>query len=383
MKNNLTIRTIRVANQSNIIKSIIKCKGILRSELADANSISLMTVKNIVEELRKNGIVVENVSNTSIGRKPKALSISPKYGSIACINLTSKDFFSYIIYDIYGEIVEKRQQRIEGQYTYLGNLQRLIEQLKLDLAKTGKITVGFGLSVPSAYYEELDLVNHDLIADFKDLHLRELFFSEFGEANIMVTHDVFTAAQAEYGFVSPKAGSLFYFYIGDGVGGAFIHNGEPLLGENLVAGEVGQFIVRTDEGEMALEKATSIPQLLAEVRQEYPCISFYNVLKLYDEGDTFVVSIVDRKLKLLTTCLYNIAWVLNPCRIVVDSSYKKFADLIAKAANRYAERLKDLPIHTSMSVFSSELNNHSAMQGCFDLLLNGWIESVASNNPVQ
>jgi len=377
MKDKLTNKSIRESNQLNILNSIIKGKDILRNELASENNISIMTVKKIIDDLIKYDIVVEQVQNTSMGRKPKSLSISPRFGSVACINLTSKEYFSYHIFNIYGEIIEIRQFRIDDQYTYLENIERLIAQLKNDLNKTGQLTVGIGLSVPSAYYEHLDIVNYDLIPAFKDLHLKKLFQEAFEVDNVMISHDVFTAAQAEYIFSIPRVNSLFYFYIGDGVGGAYIANGHLLSGENLVAGEVGQFIVSTEQGETTLESAVSIITILEEARIKFPEISFYNVLALYENGDEFITSIINRKLTLINQCLYNISWVLNPSKIVVDSSYKKYADIIAASINTFNERLKQLPILNSVIASASELNEHNSMQGCFDLTIDRWIRALS------
>ena len=377
MKDILTNKSIRETNQLNIINSIIKGKEVLRNELATDNHISIMTVKKIVDDLIASGIVVEQIFNTSMGRKPKALSIAPKFGNIACVNLTSKEYFSYNIFNIYGEVVEARELRIDDQYSYRENLERMVIQLNSDLNRTGMLTVGIGVSVPSAYYEQQDLVNFDLIPEFKDLHMKKFFCKAFDVDNVLVLHDVFTAAQAEFIISNPRVNSLFYFYVGDGVGGAFIENGKLLSGENLVAGEVGQFIVTSDQGESTLEAEVSILSILNEARDQYPDITFPSVLSLYQSDDAFIKNIINRKLSIINQCLYNISWVLNPAKIIIDSNYKKFAELISNSAMAFNERMKKLPIPNSIIVSPSELIEHKAMQGCFNLTLDRWVGGLS------
>ncbi len=380
MKTQLKVKEIRTINKINIIKSIINSKKILRSELADINNISLMTVKHIVDELIEDEVIVETVHEASVGRKPRSISMPENYGNIVCVNLTSKNFFNYIIYDIYGKMVERRDKVIDNQYDYLTNLKMMITQLKNDLEKTEKITLGIGISVPSAYYKDKDIVNHDLISGFKDLHLKKIFMDEFNINNIRVTHDVFTAARAEYNTSKVKVNSLFYFYIGDGIGGAFIDKGKPCRGEDLVAGEVGQIIVDTPSGEELLESVASIPNIIKEIQKGKPGITFLEILNRYHEKDEYVCKVVNNALDLVSKILYNIVWTLNPSKIIIDSSYKTFAKIIAEyTENKYLQTLKTLPIKASMTVRHSELNDHDTMHGCFDIVLDKWINEISSS----
>ena len=63
---------------------------------------------------------------------------------------------------------------------YREGLLMAIEAVKDKLKSVSTMTVGIAVFVPSAYDEKVDLVNYDLIADFKELHIRSLFEEEFG-----------------------------------------------------------------------------------------------------------------------------------------------------------------------------------------------------------
>ena len=186
-KQTLTVSSIRNINVANIMQSILRDKTKTRSELAKENHISVMTVKHIVDDLIANDILVEKVcEGNDVGRKPKALQINEKYGNIVCINLTSVDEISFLIYDIYE--VQKEEQTLEFDTgrSYRENLLRAVDMIKEKLAAMHTVTVGVAVFVPSAYYEDVDLVNYDLISDFKELHIRQLFTDAFGDRKSVV-----------------------------------------------------------------------------------------------------------------------------------------------------------------------------------------------------
>ena len=77
----LTVKNIRNINIENMMQSVLRNKDINRSMLAKENSISLMTVKHIVDDLLESKILIEKDSDgVGVGRKPKVLEIAPHYG---------------------------------------------------------------------------------------------------------------------------------------------------------------------------------------------------------------------------------------------------------------------------------------------------------------
>jgi len=299
-KQTLTVSSIRNINVANIMQSILRDKTKTRSELAKENHISVMTVKHIVDDLIANDILVEKVcEGNDVGRKPKALQINEKYGNIVCINLTSVDEISFLIYDIYE--VQKEEQTLEFDTgrSYRENLLRAVDMIKEKLAAMHTVTVGVAVFVPSAYYEDVDLVNYDLIADFKELHIRQLFTDAFGISNILILHDVVPAAWSEYESMDSESDSQFYFYCGHGVGGFFIHRGTAVMGEELMAGEVGKMLLLTDSAEKrytTFEDMISVSVLNRKLREAGIGKTFKEVIRDYEEQGEDARRIVDEGL---------------------------------------------------------------------------------------
>lgn len=383
----LTVKNIRSNNKVNILTNIVKSSNKTRNDLALENQISLMTVKYIVDELIEMGIVEEHTYEASVGRKPKALNIAGEYGNIICINLTSMDSISYLIYDLKENVLANDKIIFQkGKHSYQYNLLQVIGDVKKRLDEIKTKTVGIAVFVPSAYYEEQDLVNYDLIAEFKDLHIKKLFHEQFNIDNILVLHDVFPAAKSEYESANPLEDSQFYFYCGVGVGGFLIHKGNPVMGDNLVAGEVGKMILSVNpetKEAITFEKAVSVTSILEKSSLIYPDIQFEEVLDCYQQGDEKMQGIMDEALNVISRILYNIIWIYNPTTIVIDSYYKNFSSLIKQRLEEFIDCFKDGSIPVKTHICQAQYNEYHMMRGCFKLVLEKWIEAIVQDSSSQ
>lgn len=380
----LSVNSIRHNNKINLLTHIVKSADVTRSRLAKKNQISVMTVKHIVDELIEDGIVNEHTSDSYLGRKPRALNISERYGNIVCINLTSVDEMSYIIYDLKEKILFREKIKIQkSQNHYKRNLLDVIEKIKVNLKDITTQTVGIAVFVPSAYYEEQDLVNYDLIADFKDLHIKSLFKNQFGIENVLVLHDAFAAAKSEYEGSNSFTDSQFYFYCGSGVGGFFIDRGNAVMGQNLVAGEVGKIILSMEPGGgkgITLEEVAAVPAIMERVKEIYPDMEFEEVFDKYDQGDKEIRKILDEVLDQISKILYNIVWLYNPTRIVVDSCYKQYSHMIRQRVETFLEIYNDSSIPVEVQICQAQYDEYHMMRGCYKLVLEKWIEELVTGS---
>lgn len=379
----LTVKNIRNVNMGNILQSIIRSKSTTRSILAKENHISLMTVKHVVDDLIAAGILVEKESaNSDVGRNPKVLEIAENYGNIVCVNLTSEDEISFLIYDIYERLLRERSIPLEGERTYRESLSDVFQAIREELETISTATTGMAVFVPSAYDEEVDLVNYDLIPDFKELHIRELFEKEFGINNILILHDVFAAARSEYDSLNPEMESQFYFYCGYGVGGYFIHKDEAVAGEENMAGEVGKMLITMDGNEnrfTTLEEVVSISAVKRKMKEAGMNLHFSEMLKLYQENDAQAVQILTPVLNTVSKVLYNLLWVYNPTRIVVDSCKSDYCRIITEHFKAFMEEMKNdaIPIHVQAR--NAKYDEYHMMRGCFYMTRNAWIDEIADS----
>jgi len=377
MKATLTNKSIRNNNCYNILNALLKHHSLQRSELTKESNVSVMTVKKIVDDLLARGILVEIPTESTVGRKPKALKFDDKFGCFGCIDLTSKNKINYFVYDLYSKKMAEESFVITDYESYVEVLKTLMVSMEANFNRTKLVPLGIAISVPSIYYSDTDEVNYDLIPGFKGLHLKDLFYNHFHLDNILIMHDVNAVAIDEY--KKSGASSLYYFYIGDGVGGSLVKDGELIAGENLAAGEIGQCLISTSSGYATLENAISAVSISQRVED---CIKvkldFSQIIRRYYDKDSTICSIVDEAIDHALQFIYNLCWIINPSIIIIDSNYYEYAKLIVASAEKCMSMLSTSPIKNSTVIRLPYTSNHYNMLNLLDLLKDNWIVSISN-----
>ena len=201
----------------------------------------------------------------------------------------------------------------------------------------------------------------------------------FGLENVLVIHDTYAAAMSEYENMDSNHDSQFYLYCGDGVGGCFIHKGNAVYGDDLVAGEVGKMILAYDKKRKkteTLEERLSVPGIMKRIREGFPDMEFEAALDAYEQGEITIREIFDDALDTIARVLYNLIWVYNPTRIVIDSCYKKYGSLIKEHAERFFKEFQNSDISVRVQFTEAQYDEYHMMRGCMNLVLKKWIEQA-------
>lgn len=379
----LALSNIRNVNVINIMQAVLKGKSKTRSELSKENNISLMTVKHIADDLIESGILQEKTTaGGEVGRKPKALELSKSYGNIVCVNLTFTDEITFLIYDIYETLLYEQTLPRDTVINYRENLMQVIGSIKKALSSIEMQMIGIAVFVPSAFYEDRDLVNYDLITDFKDLHLKQIFTEAFALQNVLVLHDVIPAAWSEYESTCKTEDSQFYFYCGHGVGGFFIHQGTAVMGEELMAGEVGKMLLTDRNGErqcVTLEEVISVSAINRKLSEQGVGIKFKDLLKQETSQWGKAKELIDEAVDTIARTLYNLLWVYNPTVIVIDSCYRAYSSLIARRFERFLQEVSSAAIPISVIVKEAQFNEYHNMRGCFHMVRDAWVISLTDS----
>lgn len=374
VKENLTSRSIRNNNSYNILKALVKHEKLQRSELTAISNVSFITVKKIVDELLAVGILEESTVTSSIGRKPKELSFKRDLGCFCCINLCKTSQVGYFIYDIHSRLLSEGKVKVSHRSDFSSALNECILKIQDIASKELALPLlGIAVSVPSIYYEEEDAVNCDLIPGLKDIHLKKLLAESTNVQNILIIHDVCAAASLEYQLADSD--SLYYFYLGDGLGSAFVRYGEIFRGDTYAAGEIGQCLVDFCGSERSYESILSTSGLCEQLGLSDQG-ELEALLKRYPELPEDQLRTLEKVLDFSANMLYNICWLLNPGTIVVDSGLPPLARLIQDATREKCGLLSGSPIRNGVTVTLPKEKNHYAMSGCVVSLVENWIEAV-------
>lgn len=382
-KDNLTSKSIRSNNSYNILKGLIEQEKLQRSELTYYSKVSVITVNKIVDKLLTAGILEETTAESNLGRKPKELTFAKDLGCFCCMNLCKVSQIGYFIYDIHSRLLEEGIVSVEKQADFSTAFITCLDKIGETAATLNKPLLGVSVSVPSVYYDQEDAVNCDLIPGLKDVHLKQQISEALGLGNVLIIHDVCAAASLEYQLADSD--SLYYFYLGDGLGSAYVRRGELIQGDSCAAGEIGQGVITVDGETYTYESILSVTGLCrwlgASSQQELE-----HLLDQYPALEDWEKKRFDAVFNIAGDLLYNICWILNPGTIVIDSSISLLAKFLQLVTQEKCENLKSSPIRNRVQVVLPREKNHYAMSGCVLLLVEHWIDEILEETraePVQ
>ncbi len=380
-KEQLTVNDIRYNNKVNLFTDIVASTGITRNDLAIKNNISFMTAKNIVDELLGMNLIEEHLLNSPVGRKPTALKVKSCYGNVVCINLSSINELFYIIYDLRGvKLASEVFMFKPHEKTIDEKLTIMLDAIKASLQHISTETIGITALVPGIYYDDTDMLRFAVDSELDDLHIKTVLNEAFNIENIQIIHDTLAFANSEYELDNLAEYSQFYLYCGEGVGGCFMnHDGTPVLGESLLAGEIGNIIhAWSHAGEpIRLETLLSTAEMRQRLPEQYRELSFNEVFKL-KETNREIAAVVDEAFKAASEMLYNVVWLFNPSKIVVDSYCKEYADTIVQHAEAFLKKhFEDDSLHKTR-ITAAKGDEYHTMKWCMKYTRLCWIEQIIS-----
>lgn len=371
MEKQLTLATIREQNRYHVLEHLLANGQVVRGELAKACGVSLMTIKKVVDELLQKGLVVETKAGSEMGRKPLQLAFAPEYGCVVSLGLSSKTHIMGAVFHIDGR--KLHWQKYPVGESYLESLEQVLAELKHKAECTGLQCVGAGISLPSVYNEAEDRLNSDLIGSFRRLQPKKLLRRFFGGVPVCIMQDVRAAVSVLFGGTAQD--SLFYFYLGDGIGGAFINDGDILTGAVSVAGEIGQCLVECGGRQQILEQAVSVSSIGARLQE----IGFDagEGFKHLHENHQQAAAIIEDAATTAADTIVNLSWILNPARFVVESTEDFYAQRIVDIAN---SRIPAMEASAIANTFKAEFVSHGgqhALNGIFKLTREKWLHQQA------
>jgi len=391
MLEQITVRDVRNINKYNIISSLMAQKDLSMNEIALRNNISVMTVKNIVDDLVKRNILFEQKAGMSfVGRKPYILNISSTVGQFLVIDLTSKVQMYYYLYNIYREKNRKVLYRCNHKKSYAENLEIFLGMVKKEIEEKQIKLLGIGVSIPGAYFAEEDRIYNELIPELNEISLKELLQKYFDLENIIIDLDVKLAAFAEMISMEPdvkEIRNLYYLFLGEGIGSAMVINGQIYSGTNSLAGEIGHILVCCGHDDYrnleSMISATTIQnELYREVKKRGITtvkgeeeFGLDKILELYDAGDEIIANYLENVFNILAKVVYNIIRLLDPSCIIIGGINREFCEL---AASKLEEKIGKMFENKLIlcEIYVSKYEEGSAIIGCFEQVVNQWIINI-------
>ena len=162
--------------------------------------------------------------------------------------------------------------------------------------------------------------------------------------------------------------------LGEGVGGAFVFNGELWRGASGFAGEFG-YVPINSEG-MRLEEVASSPNIIRRTQSRFHQDSTSSLNKLAEEDitisaiiaaaaadDDFAQMMLERTGVYVGTAIATVINLLNIERIVVGGEIMEAKQLVLDAIIERARELSFAPSFNAASIVEGELGEYAAAAG--------------------
>ncbi|SFT20628.1 ROK family protein [Paenibacillus sp. BC26] len=377
----VNINSVKIQNRKLVFEELIHSDITTRLELARKTNLSAATVSSIVEDFVNVGITDETKDEKStVGRKPNLLRFSPNQKQMLIIDFTSIHFH-YVIKDLSLVTLSSYSYTYQNELTYIQNIEQFCKDIlsTIEQLQTENELIGIGVSTPGPYNQEKDMVVNCLIPAFGEVNLHQVLSRYLPEFPIIIDHDVKLAAMAELQRVPESASkSIFFIYLGEGVGGASAAWNEISEGANHLAGEIGQIVIAHGSGQN-LEQMISWNEFVRRITEKDALAGISqqkSYVERFQDGDPIVAEELIRVADCLATAFNNIAWLFDPHMIIIAGQYNVFGEpFMALISERLKDRLhKD--IYDSLKLTFSNYEEKSTLVGAAIAVRDRWIDNL-------
>lgn len=374
--------SIRKQNVLRILDLLTRQSPRTRYSLAEATGLSLMTVTNLVDQLKEQQVltltpVVRGCEMKRIsGRKAENIFLNGDGHAWLIIDLSGRHF-RYILLGFDLSVLHERNYTAQDEY--LSRLTAFLRSIRCELSALlgDRVLLGVAVVTPGPYEISSDTVYNQRLPELNNIRIKELMHRCLGDYDYYVDEDVKFAVRAFAPLIEQEPCELLYYlFIGEGVGGAAVHNGNMLRGLNATAGDAGQLTTPSGVTYESLLSPSSFGASLGCCAQDNK--------QLLQQLMDYAASHPEAYLRALKSAaattadmLYNVLWVLDPSHIIIDCRYalvyrNEFIESVAeKITLRLSASKKSVPM-----LIPAPQGMSSVVRGAVQVLQREWIERI-------
>ncbi|MEH6936326.1 ROK family protein [Bacillus sp. JJ664] len=232
-----------------------------------------------------------------------------------------------------GSFVEKSSVPTprEGIETFINEVTKIVKEY----GRKVKIE-GIALSMPGAVDVETGIIaGASAIPYIHGPNIKDLLFESTG-LRAELENDANCAGLAEAWIGSAKdVNDFICIVIGTGIGGVVVLNKKVRRGKNLHAGEFGCMLVKDYMSETLgrnwsdVASTTSLVRAVAKRKGlDWKTLNGKKVFELFDRGDEEVKIEVENFIKYLAVGIFNVAYVIDPEKILIGGAISARKELI-------------------------------------------------------
>ncbi len=363
---------------------IQKHKQISRSQLADMTAMSNTTVGKIVKELLQDGFIHEvGHVEGDVGRRATLLELNP-YGALIVgveIDLTSVQI---AIVTLDGLVMDKIQFAfdIKGRPNVIldkvaDGIMILLQQLTPDNREK---VIAIGVSMPGLVSWPEGKVS--MVPQFRwnDVQVKS-YLEEKLPLQVYVDNHVRSILLAErlFGTLNTTRHAVC-MYVGSGVGGAVMTNGDIVRGVGNTLGEIGHLTMDPngplcDCGRLGcLQTFISISEL--EKQAQMPVAQIFAA---YERGETWSLKLLDRAKQYLGIAIANIICMYNPQVVLLAGPMIEDYPSLTHDIKAITDRYIWTPLEKSFVLAHATFGKASGVVGASAIVLNEFLTQAMND----
>lgn len=373
---------IRKQNVRSILDLLTLQSPRTRQSLAEATGLSLMTVTNLIDQLKEQQVLElvpvarSSTSRYASGRKAENISLCGARHAWLIVDLSGSHFrYTLLGFDL--SVILEKSCHTEG--AYLPRLEAFLCNLREEiiLPLQGRVLLGVAVVTPGPYEISSDTVYNQRLPELNSIRIKAMMQRCLGDYDYYVDEDVKFAVRAFSPLIEQEPCELLYYlFIGEGVGGAAVHSGNMLRGLNATAGDAGQLTTPsgvTYESLLSLSSfAASLGCPAGDIRQLTESLQ-----RSAQENPHAYLNALGKAADTASDMLYSVLWVLDPSHIIIDCRYsfsygEDFIRMISHSlAGRLASSGRRFPV---ISLAPQDMS--SITRGAVQVLQREWIARI-------
>ena len=360
-----------------------------RAELSRVSGLSIPAIMEIVDGLKREGLIREVGTGPSTGgRPPKVLEFKKDAGVVLAADLGATHC-RVSVANLAGEPVAELsadQEISRGPDAVLGWVQERFWVL-MDEAGAGRDDVrGIGIGVPGPVdFARGQAVNPPIMPGWDNFSIPDKFADSFGDVPVLVDNDVNIMALGEQRAHWPRVGHMLFVKIGTGIGCGIIAGGYVHRGARGGAGDIGHIRVPGHEeiacrcGNIACVEAVAGGGALARKLTElgYPAQNSRDVVALVRAGNPAAARLVRTAGELIGEVLASTVNFFNPEVVVIGGDMAHAHEQLF-AGIRTVVYQRSLPLATRhMELVPSQLDDRAGIFGAATMAVEAAMDTPA------
>ena len=379
----------RYQQKKNIIGDLYRAGELSKPEICRLTNMTTPTISKIIEELIKEGWVIDKGPGLSIGgKRPHIFSLNPDSAYIMGVDM-GRELLKIAIFNLHRRIIGEIQifpsllEKTKDNNVLINDLQLKIEKSLIDLKiPRAKIKVA-GFSFPGLLDND---GNSFTYLNFKDTNIRAVLENMLN-IPIFLDNDSSIMAMAEHSFgIAKDAQHALCVNVNECIGLGMILNSRPYNGYKGMAGEFGHIRI-TDQEQLCYCGKTGCLETIASGRaiikaaqtaiekgkitalSSKELLTFTDIIKAANKDDIFAIELLQKAGSKIGEALASLIHLFNPELIVIGGEITAAHNIIIPAIQQAIDKYTITRLKNHCVIKISPLSDHACILGTLSLVM--------------